>query len=440
MSRLGCSFCGKSESESRQIVAGPNRVGVCRECVVLFGEITRDTFAGDVLVTGIGELTTNDPLVPGLVGIIEHAALAVTNGTVVWAGPSDTLPARFVDLPELNVEGRAVIPGFCDPHTHAVFGGDRADDYVDQLALFADIPLTSVTATVAATGATSDTHLVRETKDRLSRMLTLGTTTVEAKSGYGGSVGTERRILGALDQAAGGHAIDVVPTLHLRSVPSGADRSDYVDMAVNELIPLCAPLATYCDVYCDASGFSPDEAIVLLEAAHEYGLPARIHAQRFEPDTSVLLAVSAGAVTADHLDHITRADADRIAEAGTIAVLLPAASFGTRSGHAPARMLWESGATVAIGSDCSPEGLTVESMQMVVALATIEMGLTASQAIWAATRGGALAVEEPEKGWLGRGSAADFVVLDAPRASHLVQRAGTNLAWKVFKDGRYVAG
>lgn len=439
MSRSSCSFCGKSESEVRQIVAGPNRVGVCNECVVLFGDITKEEFAGGVLVSGIGELVTNDPLVPGLLGVLEHAALAVVHGVVAWAGPEDSVPERWRDLPTLDVEGRAVIPGFVDAHTHAIFGGDTADDYADQLAMFADPPLTDLQSIVRATSATSDDHLLRETSDRLDRMLRMGTTTVEVKSGFGMTTIGERRLLDVLNRVADQHSIDVVPTLFFRGIPSHVGRSDHIQTITEETLAICAPLATYCDVYCDETGFSPEEAQVILDAAASHGLPARVHAQRFGADESVMVAVSARAVSADHLDHVTRSEAGRLAESGTVAVLLPASSFGIRSGHAPARMLWESGVTVALGTDCGPESAAVESMQFVVALASVEMGLTPAQAVWSATRGGALALQEPEKGWLGRGAVGDFVVLDAPRANHLVARPGNNLAWHVFKDGHTVS-
>lgn len=420
-------------------MAGPGRTGICNECVKLFAHITRNEFDGQVLVTGIGELITNDPLVPGLLGVIEHAALAVVGGVVTWAGPEDTIPERWRDLPRLDAEGRAVVPGFVDAHTHGLFGGDTSDEYANQLAVFADPPMTDTDAIVRSTSATSDDHMIRETTERLDRMLRLGTTTVEVKSGYGTTTRDERRLLRLLDQVADDHAIDVVPTLFFRGVPGGTSRDDHLQMIVQELLAVCAPLATYCDVYCDETGFTASEAATIFAAAAEHGLPARIHAQRFGPDESLGAATSARAVSADHLDHVTRADAGRLAESGTVAVLLPASSFGLRSGHAPARMLWESRVTVAIATDCGPESVSVESMQLVIAIAAIEMGLTPGQALWAATRGGALALEEPEKGWLGRGAVADFVVLDAPRASHLIQRPGSNLAWYVVKDGATVS-
>lgn len=439
MARSSCSFCGKTESEVRHIVAGPNRVGVCSECIGLFGDITKDRFGGNVLVKGIGELVTNDPNVTGLLGILDHAALVVSGGAVAWAGPMDSVPERWRELPTLDCEGRAVIPGLVDAHTHAIFGGDGSDDYADQLAVFADPPVTSFQSVAQATRATSDDHLIRETTDRLGRMLAAGTTTAEVKAGFTSSSAGARRLLTVLGEAAERTAMDVVPSLFLREVPPDSDRDDHLNLITEELLPLCAPLATYCDVYCDESGFSAEEASLIFDAARAHGLPARIHAQRFAPDESIHVALNARAVSADHLDHITRSQARRLAEAGTVAVLLPGSSFGLRAGHAPARMLWESGATVAIATDCGPEAATIESMQLIVALACIEMGLTAAQALWSATRGGALALEEPEKGWLGRGAVADFVILDAPRSNHLVQRPGSNLVWKVFKDGRTVS-
>lgn len=440
MSRSICSFCGKPESDVNQLIAGPNRVAVCNECIHLFAAVTRDPFDGNVLITDIGELVTNDPQLPGLLGIIEHAAVAISGGRVAWTGPSDIVPERWRSLPTMPVGGRAVIPGFVDSHTHAHFGGDRSDDYADRLAVYADPPLVDLAPTIEATMATSRRHLVRETSDRLARMLSMGTTTVEVKSGFGYDTTDERRLLEILGDAADEVVVDVVSTLFFRGVPPGRPRDEHIRLITEELLAVCAPLANYCDVDCDDTGFAVEEAETILTAAQRHGLPNRLHAQRFGPDESISLAVKMGSVTADHLDHATRADGEALSASGTVAVLLPAASFGVRSGHAPAKMLWEAGATVAIATDCGPDAASVESMQFVVALAAVEMGLTASQAVWSATRGGALAVEEPEKGWLGRGALADLVILDAPRSNHLVQRPGTNHVWKVLKQGRVVVG
>lgn len=446
MARLRCSFCDKPEADVRHLVAGPGKVTICDECVDVAAEVARVgiEFDGSVLVTGIGELVTNDPNVPGLCGIIDDAALAVRDGLVRWAGPESALPDRYRELPTLRCGGRAVIPGFVDAHTHAVFGGERSGEFELRLqgTSYAEIAARGggIKSTVAATRATPAERLRREAAVRFATMLRHGTTTAEVKSGYGLETATERSILEVVADLDADLPIDLVPTfLGAHAVPAGMDRGDYVDLIIEEMLAVCAPLADYCDVFCDVGAFTPDEARAILEAAAGHGLGARLHANQLAAGGGARLAADLGAVSADHLDHLSRPEARLLAEAGVVAVVLPGASYSLRTGHAPARMLWEEGVTVAVATDCNPGTSYVESMQIVVSLAAVEMGLTPAQAVWSATRGGALALEQPNKGWLGRGAVADFVVLDAPSPVHLAYRPGTNLAWRVFKDGAQVA-
>jgi imidazolonepropionase len=269
-------------------------------------------------------------------------------------------------------------------------------------------------------------------------MLEHGTTTVEIKSGYGLDPVTEVTLLEVARQVGESLPIDVVTTfLGAHSLPPefADDRTGYVDLVAGRMLSACAPLATYCDVFCDQGAFTVEEAERILLAASNAGLRPRIHANQLADSGGAELASRIGAVTADHLEHVTREQAKGLRQAGVVAVLLPTASWGTRSAPAPARMLWEEGVTVALGTDCNPGTSFVMSMQLVVAVAVADAGLTLERALWSATRGGALALEEDDKGTISPGAIADLVVLEAPSYRHLGYRPDQNLAAVVIKDG-----
>ena len=399
----------------------------------------------DLLLTGIGELVTNGAEAAGGLGLVRDAAVAVRDGRVAWAGPAADLPAAQRDLDPFDVQGRAVVPGFVDAHTHLVFAGDRADEFARRLRgeSYEEILASGggIHSTVAATRAASFDDLLAEAARRAMRLLRQGTTTVEVKSGYGLDVETEVRILEVARAVGERTPIDVVPTyLGAHVVARDADREDYLDLVTGEMLEACAPLARYCDVFCDRGAFTVEEARRVLLAGREGGLRPRLHAEQLAHTGAARLAAELGAASADHLDHATPEDAVALREAGVVAVLLPAASFSLRTPPAPARMLWDAGVTVALATDCNPGTSYVESMPFVIALACLEMGLTPEEALWAATRGGALALEEPDKGRVVEGAVADLAVLDAPSYRHLPYRPGSDLVWAVVKDGTVVVG
>jgi imidazolonepropionase len=407
----------------------------------------------NLLLRGVGELVTNDPNPPdrGLLGIVRNAAVAICGGKVAWAGRLEDLPDEYFELPDLDCRGRAVLPGFVDSHTHLVFAGERGDEFMRRLQgdsyesiLEAGGGIQStVRATRRAVEESAAVGLVESARPRAERMLAHGTTTVEIKSGYGLDVLTELRMLEAATALGTVVPIDTVCTVmgaHVVPPEFADDRNGYLQLFEEEMLPLLAPLARYCDVFCDRGAFSVAEAGRILEAGKRHGLRPKLHAEQLAATGAARLAAEVGAVSADHLDHIDSESAAALAAAGTVATLLPSASFSLRTPQAPARMLWDTGVTVALATDCNPGTSYVESMQFVVALAVMEMGLTPAEAVWASTRGGAYALEEPAKGWIGTGSAADLVVLDAPSHVHIPYRPGANLAWKVIKDGVLVVG
>ena len=399
----------------------------------------------DLLVTGIGSLVTNASGMPGDLGVVTDAAVAITDGKVAWAGPRSDVPVEHRTAPTVEVEGRAVIPGFVDAHTHLVFAGDRSDEFAARMAGASYEELLAagggIHSTVAATRAASEDDLFEISRDRALRMLAMGTTTVEVKSGYGLTAEHERRILeiaGRIDEAT---PLDVHRTFLGAHVPDrGVPADEHTERVITEMLPLCAPLARWCDVFVDRGAFTVEQAERILEAAGALGLGSRLHAEQLTHTGAAGLAARLGSASADHLDHATTEDAAALASAGVVAVLLPAASYSMRSPQAPGRMLWDAGVRVAIATDCNPGTSNVESMPLVISLAVVEMGLTADEALWAATRGGALALREPGKGRIAEGADADLVILEAPSHTHLAYRPGTPLVHTVIKAGRVVSG
>ncbi len=401
----------------------------------------------DLVLTGIGQLVTNDPQRDGLLGLVDEAAVAIKAGRVAWVGPERELLRELRDLPELDCAGRSVLPGFIDAHTHLAFAGNRAEEFARRLRgkTYEEILAAGggIHATVESTRATDSMRLLDSSIQRAKRMLGYGTTTVEIKSGYGLETETEinqLEVAAAIDDEL---AIDVVPTFlgaHVIPKEFTGDRAGYIRLVIDEMLPAAAPLAKYCDVFCDEGAFTVDEAREILAAASEHGLRARMHANQLGHSGGAALAAELGAVTADHLDNITSDDVAALKAAGTVAVLLPTVSLSLRLPAPPARRLWDAGVPVAIATDCNPGTSYVENMQLVIAIASLEAALSPEEAVWAATRGGAMAIEAEDKGVIKPGAVADFVVLEADSYVEIPYRPGTDLVRIVIKNGEVVAG
>ncbi|HEX5630108.1 MAG TPA: imidazolonepropionase [Acidimicrobiia bacterium] len=396
-----------------------------------------------MLITGIGQLVTNASGERGDLGLIAKAAVVTDGSSIVWVGEEEALPPEYRDQAATDAEGRAVLPGFVDAHTHVVFAGDRSEEFARRLRGESYEQILSagggIHSTVAATRAASFEALTATAAARMDRMLQMGTTTVEVKSGYGLDTASEVRLLEVAASAADASGVSVVPTFLGAHVPDrGVDRTAYVDLVVEEMLPAVAGRATFCDVFVDRGAFTVDDARRILMAAAGRGMGARIHGEQLSHTGAARLGAELGAASVDHLDHATADDAAALAAAGVVATLLPAASFSMRAPQAPGRMLWDSGATVAIATDCNPGTANVESMPLVIALACLEMGLTPEEAVWAATRGGARSLRLTDRGTISVGAIADLVVLDAPSYVHLPYRPGTDLVHRVMKSGVWV--
>jgi imidazolonepropionase len=407
----------------------------------------------DFLLTGAGHLVTCDPaLGEGPLGLVDHGAVAAAAGRVVYAGPEAGLPADLAPAPgatRVDAAGRAVVPGFVDAHTHLVFAGNRADEFAARLrgvgyeeALAAG---GGINRTVRETRAASDADLEAATAARLATALDFGTTTLEAKSGYGLTVGDERRSLEVLARVADRSPVEVVRTFlgaHLIPEEFLQDRAGYLDLLEREMLPACAPLAEFVDAFCDRGALTVEESRRVLLAGARHGLKGKLHANELGSTGGAALAAELRCVSADHLLFCDLQEAKALAAAGTVAVLLPGTSFLLGTGRAaPAGVLREAAVTLALGTDCNPGTCYSESMQLMVALACVHGGLTPEEAVLAATDGAARAVGRGgEAGRLAPGAACDLVVLAGRSYLDLAYHLGINLAAAVIKGGAVVAG
>jgi imidazolonepropionase len=391
---------------------------------------------GTVLVDRIGELVTNDPsLGEGPLGIVRDAAVLVVHGSVAWVGAAGSAPA-VDDAVVVDAEGAAVLPGFVDSHNHLAFAGDRAAEFAARMA---GEPYTAggIASTVRATRAASDDDLRGNVARLVAEARRSGTTTIECKSGYGLTLHDERRSLVAAsadcDETTylGAH---VVPAEH------AGRRDDYVALVAGEMLDACAPHARWIDVFCDRGAFDVDEARTILEAGMARGLLPRLHANQLQHGGGVQLAVALGAASADHCTHLDDADVEALASSSTVATLLPGAEFSTRSPYPDARRLLDAGATVALAADCNPGSSYTTSMPFCIAVAVRDMRMTPSEAVQAATLGGARALRRDDVGHLGIGARGDLVLLDAPSHVHLAYRPGVPLVRTVVRAGAPITG
>ncbi len=385
-----------------------------------------------LLLDRIGQLVTNDPsLGDGPLGLRRDAALVLHAGRVVWVGASADAPAADR---RLDAEGRCVIPGFVDSHTHLVFAGDRAAEFAARMA-GRPYAAGGIATTVAATRAASSVDLRSGAAALAEEALRAGTTTIEVKSGYGLTVADEVRCLevaGGLTGETTFLGAHVVP-------PEYAGRSDdYTALVAGEMLSACAPLARWADVFCDRGAFDADQARTVLSAARVAGLGLRVHANQLGPGPGVALAVELDAASADHCTHLSDADVDLLGDSDTVATLLPGAEFATRAAYPSGRRLLDAGVTVALASDCNPGSSYTTNLPFCIAVAVREMGLTPDEAVWAATAGGARALRRSDVGHLAVGGRADAVVLDAPRHLHLAYRPGVPLVHSVVRGGDVV--
>ena len=384
------------------------------------------------LVTGIGELVTNDPerarrdqpADVARLGLLRNVALVVADGEIGWLGPADRAPDADA---RIDLDGRAVIPGFVDSHTHLVFAGDRAPEFAARMSGTA-YDGGGIAATVGATRAATDDRLRALLAGRVAEARAQGTTTLEIKSGYGLTVEDELRLLRL--------AREVTPHttfLGAHVIPGEFrdDRAAYVDLVVGPMLDAVAAsgAAAYLDVFCEPHSphaFTAEEARTVLLAGRAAGLGLRVHGNQLGPGPGVQLACELGAASVDHCSYLTDADVNALAQSATVATLLPGVEFSTRHPYPDVRRLLDAGAAVALASDCNPGTCYTSSMPFVVALAVRELRMTPAEALYAATAGSARSLGLARR--LAVGQPAELAVLDAPTHVHLAYRPGMALA------------
>jgi imidazolonepropionase len=396
----------------------------------------------DWAIANSSRLVTLEPTTGvGALGVIERGAVAAREGRIVWAGTENALAAQ-VDLDGAQIvdaDGRAVLPGFVDSHTHFVFAGDRAEEFQLRHAGVSYEELArqgrGILSTVRATRATSDDELADLAYARLRSFAAHGTTTVEGKTGYGLDTVTEARCLALMNALAEKPGLPaVVPTfLGAHTIPpefrgSPDDRARYVDLVIEEMLPAFAGKARFCDVFCEATAFTVEETRRILERARELGYLLKLHANQLGPSGGASLAAALGAVSADHLDFASDEELDALRQANVTATLLPGCSFSLATPYPTARRFYDHGLRVALATDFNPGTSYCESMQMMIALAVSAMGMTLDEAISAATLGGAAALGmQDEIGSLAPGKRCDLIILASHDERELAYHFGVNL-------------
>ncbi len=415
--------------------------------------------AADVVVVHCAELATlSRGAVPrigpalGEPGVIPDGAVAIAGDRIIAVGPTDTLTRQVQMTPAttvLDAGGRLVTPGLVDPHTHLVFAGNRASEFALRQRGEGYGPILAagggILSTVRATRAASEDDLVALGMRRLDRMLAHGTTTAEVKSGYGLSLDDELKILRAVSRLDDLHPLDLVPTfLGAHAVPAErrGDPDAYVRDVCEAMLPAVARdrLAVFCDVFCEEGAFSLAQTRRILGVAAFLGLGLKIHADQLSASGGARLAAELNAISADHLERTPEDDLRAMAEAGVMGGLLPGATFFLmQPRYADARRMVELGIPVALATDFNPGSSPTLSMQMAMALACVEMKLTAFEALTAATINAAHAIRrDNEVGTLEPGKKADLVIWGLGSVAELPLQFGVNMVDCVIKSGRIV--
>jgi imidazolonepropionase len=390
----------------------------------------------------------------GALGIIEDGAVVVRDEKIVAVGKTDELRAAYPDEPTLDAGRCVVMPGFVDPHTHLIWAGDRADEFSLKMAgtPYLDILAAGggIISTVRATRTASLESLIAQTRPRLIKMFAHGTTTAEAKTGYGLNTASELRLLKALLALDDEGPLELAITFlgaHAIAPEYRGDPQGYTDEVTNTMLPMLKdwwgthapnhPLP-FVDVFCENKAFTLEQSRQILTRAGSLGFPLKIHADEFDNLGGASLAVELGAASADHLVKTSEADIAALGKSETVAVSLPCTPFGlAECAYTPAHKLIEADAYLALATDCNPGTTWNESMQFVIALACRMMKLTPAQAIAATTINSAYAIRRADRvGSIEIGKQADMLILSVNDYRQLGYRYGTNLVKQVIKKGR----
>lgn len=381
-----------------------------------------------VALDHIGLLVTNDPaLGDGPLGLVRDAAVIFDDDRVAAVEKAGTAADTRVD-----VSGNCVIPGFVESHTHLVFAGDRAQEFVARMAGGAYVP-GGIWSTVTTTREASDAELRALASARRREAVRAGITHLEVKSGYALDTTGEGRLC-----ALAAELTDDATFLGAHLIPREYENrgDDYVELVCGEMLEACAPHVRWIDAFCEQGAFDEDQTRAVLAAGRNAGLGMRLHANQLRLGPGVRLGVELGTASVDHCTYLSDADVEALASSSTVATLLPATDFSTRQPYPDARRLIDAGATVALATNTNPGSSNTTSMSFCIALAVRELGMTAEEALQAATVGGAQALRRTDIGRLAPGARADAVVLAAPSYSHLIYRPGVPLVAATFCAGR----
>lgn len=383
------------------------------------------------LVDNIGLLVTNDSSFDGTpLGLIKNAAFLIEKGSITWVGDSISAPRAEIQK-RVDAQGRCIIPGFVDSHTHMIFAGDRSAEFGARMR---GEPYTAggIGYTVELTRKANNGQLLQSGRRLIAEANASGTTTIECKSGYGLSVEDEARQLVVARQLT-----EETTFLGAHIVPKEYSDSsdDYVDLVCGPMLEAAKPNAKWIDVFCDRGAFTPDQSRKILKAGIAKGLLPRIHANQFEPGEGVQIGVELDAASVDHVTYLSDSDIDLLSGSKTLATLLPAAEFSTRSTYSDARRLFEAGVKVALASDCNPGSSYTTNIPFVIAIAVRDLYFSPEQAIWSATKGGAMALRRKDVGHLGLSAIANFSILSTPSYIHLAYRPGVPLIDEVWRNG-----
>lgn len=392
------------------------------------------TTVRSTLITGIGQLITNDVgRGAGLLGVQSRAAVVICDGLIEWVGAATHAPEADDSI---DVDGHAVLPGWVDSHTHLVFAGDRAAEFTARMS-GQPYQAGGMRASVDATRAVDDDTLAGLVTARIRAMHAAGSTCIETKTGYGLTVADEAR---AARIAAAADA-DEVTFLGAHVIPAeyDGDREGYLRLVTGPMLEAVAPSARWIDVFCETGAFDEDESRRVLAAGRAAGMGLRVHGNQLGRGPGVQLAVELGAASVDHCTYLSDVDIDALAASDTVATLLPATDLSTRQPPAPGRRLVDAGAMVALATNCNPGTSYTSSMPLAIALAVLQCGLSADEAVYAATAGGARALRRDDVGVIRVGARADLQVIDAPTIDHIAYRVGGVGVRAVWRKGQRVA-
>lgn len=403
----------------------------------------------DLLITGISQLVTAEGAGPKRgaamreLKIVERAALAVSSGVIAWVGKAIEWTGDAATT--VDVGGRAVVPGIVDPHTHAVWAGDRLADFEARSSgVSYESILTAgggIRSTIRATAAASKDVLVALARPRIEALITSGATTIEVKSGYGFTPAAEIRMLEAIEELAAIVPARIVPTLLIHIPPKDqAERAAYLTQICEELIPEVASrkLAAAVDVFVEREAWQPSEAELMLRAAVQHRLAVKLHSDQFQAIGGVELAIRSGALSVDHLEASGAQEIAQLAASSTIATILPGVSLHLGTPAAAGRKLIDAGAAVAVGTDLNPGSSPLFSVAAAMALAVRLNGLTEQEALVATTANAACALGIRDVGRVETGCRADFVVLQGSDWRDVAYMLGANPVREVWIGGRRV--